>query len=108
MRERCYRHEWFLAFGHRLAFLVVLILLSFGLVQAQVTAVDFSREVERSLPTEELYDHHKQLSKGPVHSPRRQSASKPDAAEMALSNQGWKLVWNRHSSPMLQNAARDF
>ncbi len=58
--------------GHRLVILIVLVLVSFGLVQAQVTAVDFSREVERSLPIEELYDHHKQLSKGPVHSPRRQ------------------------------------
>jgi len=94
--------------GHRLVLLVVLVLVSFGLVQAQVTAVDFAREVERSLPSEELYDHHKQLSKGPVHFPRRHSDAKPEAAEMALPEQGWTLVWNRHSSPMLENAARDF
>ena len=137
MRQRCDRHGYLLAstlsdglefrqsrkrarylvapgaprvcrIGHRLILLVVLNLLSFGLVQAQVTAVDFAREVERSLPSEELYDHHKQLSKGPVHFPRRHSAAKPEAAEMALPEQGWTLVWNRHSSPVLENAARDF
>ena len=93
---------------HRLMLLVVFNLLSSGWIYGQVTAVDFTREVERSLPTEELYDHHKQLSKGPVHFPRRHSDAKPEAAEMALPEQGWTLVWNRHSSPVLENAARDF
>ncbi|PYV08474.1 MAG: hypothetical protein DMG07_25700, partial [Acidobacteria bacterium] len=27
---------------------------------------------------------------------------------MALPAQGWTLVWNSHSSPVLENAARDF
>ena len=93
--------------GLRLVLATGWALLFFRLVGAQVTG-DFAQEVIRSLPQEELYDYHKQLSEGPVHFPRRDPAAKPHAGEMALPAQGWTLVWNSHSSPVLENAARDF
>ena len=36
------------------------------------------------------------------------SRSRKQAGELALPEQGWKLVWNRSSSPVLQNAVQDF
>ena len=75
---------------------------------AQATTEAFAKEIERVLPVEKPYDYHKRLSAGPVHVPRRDPAAKPQAGEMTLPEQGWKLVWNTHSSPVLQNAVQDF
>jgi hypothetical protein len=75
---------------------------------AAVTTEEFAREVERALPEEELYDYHKRLSEGPVHVPRRDAGAKPLASEMVLPQEGWKLVWKRDSSVVLQNAVQDF
>jgi hypothetical protein len=77
-------------------------------VHAEVTTETFSREVERLLPEERPYEYHKRLSAGPVHRPARDSNAHPKAGELTLPGQGWKLIWNRRSSPMLQNAVRDF
>ena len=77
-------------------------------VQAQTTTEVFAREVERVLPQEELYDYHKRLSQGPVHVARRDAEARPRTGELAVPEQGWKLVWNQRSSPVLQNAVRDF
>jgi len=78
------------------------------LVQAQTTTEVFALEVERVLPQEELYDYHKRLSQGPVHVPRRDPEARPRNGELAVPERGWKLVWNQRSSPILQNAVRDF
>ncbi|MFZ2641692.1 MAG: hypothetical protein WA117_11895 [Verrucomicrobiia bacterium] len=74
----------------------------------EATTEAFARELERTLPEEQLYDYHKRLAKGPVHLPRRDPEARPAAAEMALPEQGWKLIWNRHSSPLLRAAVEDF
>ena len=79
-----------------------------ALVQAEVTTQDFIREVERVLPQEELYDYHKRLSDGPVHVARRDPEATPRAGELALPDQGWRLVWNQHGSAVLLNAVQDF
>ena len=76
--------------------------------QAEVTTEEFAREVERALPQEELYDYHKRLSDGPVHMAKRDPEARPQAGELALPEQGWKLVWNQRSSALLRNAAEDF
>lgn len=75
---------------------------------AEVTTETFAREVERVLPEEKPYDYHKRLSSGPVHVERLDPEAKPQAGELAVPKQGWKLVWNQRSSPILQNAVQDF
>ena len=77
-------------------------------VLAEVTTETFAREMERVLPQEKPYDYHKRLSEGPVHVARRDPEAKLQAGEFALPEQGWKLVWNQRSSPVLQNAVQDF
>jgi hypothetical protein len=75
---------------------------------AEATTEAFAREVERVLPREELYGYHKRLNEGPVHVARRDPEFRPQSGEMALSEAGWKLVWNQRSSTVLQNAVYDF
>ena len=72
------------------------------------SAEAFAREVERVLPEENLYDYHKRLSEGPVHTARRDAEVRKQAGELELPERGWKLIWRRQSSPMLQDAVRDF
>ena len=76
--------------------------------QAEATTEAFAREVERVLPEEQLYDYHKRLSEGPVHVPRRDTEARKQPGELELPERGWKLVWCRQSSPLLQDAVRDF
>ena len=77
-------------------------------VQGEASAESFAREVERALPQEERYDYHKRLTGNPVHQARRDAKARPKPEEMTLPAQGWKLVWNQRSSPILQAAVRDF
>ena len=77
-------------------------------VHGEASAEFFAREVERALPQEELYDYHKRLTGNPVHEARRDAEARPKPEEMTLPAQGWKLVWNQGSSPILQDAVRDF
>jgi hypothetical protein len=79
-----------------------------ALAQADATTEAFAREVERVVPEEKLYDYHKRLSEGPVHVARRDAEVRKQPGELELPERGWKLVWSRHSSPMLQHAVRDF
>ncbi len=73
-----------------------------------VTKEAFAREVERALPQEQLYDYHKRLAKDLVHRPHRDPKARPATGEIALPEQGWKLIWNRRSSLMLHAAVEDF
>lgn len=75
---------------------------------AETTTETFAREMERLLPPEKPYDYHKRLSNGPIHTAKRNPDAKPRDVEMALPQQGWKLVWNRRSLPPLQTAVQDF
>ena len=75
---------------------------------AEVTTEAFAKEVDRVLPQEKPYDYHKHLSEGSIHVPRRDHEAKLQAGELALPEQGWKLIWNQHSSPVLQDAVQDF
>jgi len=43
-----------------------------------------------------------------VHVARRDAEVRKQPGELELPERGWKLVWPRHSSPMLQHAVRDF
>ena len=79
-----------------------------GTGKAEVTTEAFSREVENTLPLENLYDYHKRLSAGPVHVPRRDPDARAKAGELTLPEHGWKLVWNQRSTPVLRGAVRDF
>ena len=76
--------------------------------QAEATTEAFVREVERVLPEEQRYDYHKRLSEGPVHVARRDAEARQQPGELELPERGWKLVWRRQSSPLLQDAVRDF
>ncbi len=73
-----------------------------------MTTEDFAREVRRVLPLEEPYAYHKRLSTDPVHVPRRDPEAQPLAGELALPEQGWRLVWADRGSPVLRNAVLDF
>lgn len=75
---------------------------------ADATTQAFAQEVERSLPPEKPYDFHRRLSNGPIHVTRRDPAARPRAGELALPDRGWKLVWNKSSSPVLRTAVEDF
>jgi hypothetical protein len=77
-------------------------------IQGEATTEVFAREVERVLPRQERYDYHKWLSESPVHVTRRNTEARPRNSELELPERGWKLVWSQRSSPMLQNAVRDF
>ena len=74
----------------------------------EVTTQAFAQEVDRVLPKEKPYEYHRRLSEEPLHTARRNSEAKPQPDELALPTQGWKLIWNQHSSPILQNAVQDF
>jgi hypothetical protein len=63
--------------------------------------------VERVLPEEKPYAYHERLSKGPVHIPRRNTEAHRKPNELALPAHGWRIVWNKHSPPILQGAVRD-
>lgn len=76
--------------------------------QTEATTETFAREVERMLPPEEPYACHRRLAEGPVHIARRDPETRPQANELALPEQEWKLVWNQRSSAVLQNAVQDF
>lgn len=60
------------------------------------------------LPQEEPYAYHKRLSTDSVHVARRDPEARPLAGELALPEQGWRLVWALGSSPVLKNAVLDF
>jgi hypothetical protein len=77
-------------------------------VPGKMTDGAFTREVERVLPQEKPYDYHKHLSEGPLHVPRRDFKSCLMEGEMSLADKGWKLVWNKGSSLILQNVVEDF
>lgn len=74
---------------------------------ATVTTEDFAAEVERALPREEPFAHHKRLSAGPVHVARRDPAAAPRADEMSIPAQGWRIVWKQRESPVLRGAILD-
>ena len=77
-------------------------------VQAEATTEAFAREVERrsrrrsSTTTTSGCRRAPCMCRGGTPKPGRQ------AGELALPEQGWKLVWNQRSSPVLQNAVQDF
>jgi len=75
---------------------------------AEVTTEAFAREVQRVLSHEEPYAYHRRLAESPVHVARRDPGARPEVGELLLPEQGWKLVWSRRCSPVLQNAVHDF
>src|SRR5262245_6084719 len=76
--------------------------------RAETNSEAFAREVERVLPEEKPYAYHERLSKGAVHVPRRNREAGAGPTELKLPDRGWKMVWDRRSSPVLQGAVRDF
>ena len=87
--------------------LIVFCLTQGNSAQGNDLAEDFSRAIEQSIPEEAPYSYHKRLSQDPVHRARRNAAFQPTPDEMALSERGWRLVWNKQSSPALSSAVRD-
>ena len=97
----------------RSVFMVFLAALLFpGLAPAQtqpgITTQEFAREVESVLPEEAPYAYHQRLSQAPVHTLTRDPEVEAQPNELALPEQGWKLVWNKNSSVVLGNAVQDF
>ena len=72
------------------------------------TKMEFVREVRRVLPEEPPYAYHQQLSAGPVHVPRRDPDASPRTGELAVADEGWRLVCSTEMSPVLEHAAIDF
>ncbi len=68
----------------------------------------FINEMIRLLPEEKPYSYHKRLAEEPVHVPRRDFNAAADEKEMSLSDNNWKILWNKNSGPVLQNAVADF
>ena len=80
----------------------------YGVNDGKYSTIAFSREVERVLPLEELYDYHKRLSTSPVHIARRDHNLQPKEGELAIPDRGWKLIWNKDNPIFLQNAIHDY
>jgi len=76
--------------------------------QPGATTQGFAKELRTVLPEENSYAYHKRLTETPVHVSRRDATASPQAGELAVSNQGWQLVYDRRSSPLIQNAVEDF
>lgn len=76
-------------------------------VSCEAAARAFEDEVERVLPPEERYDYHKRLADEPVHTARRNPAAILQPGELALAEQGWRIVWNTHGSALLLGAVQD-
>jgi hypothetical protein len=74
----------------------------------KLTGESFAREVEKVLPEEAPYTYHKKLSEDPVHKPGRDFKAVPLGDEISLSDTGWKLIWIKESSALLNNAVLDF
>jgi len=68
---------------------------------------NFAQMVEK-LPEQDLYDYHRQLSTDPVHIPVRNPEEQPTDNEMVLPDLGWKMIFDKNSSIILQNAVLDF
>ncbi|MBT4818474.1 MAG: hypothetical protein HON70_22380, partial [Lentisphaerae bacterium] len=75
---------------------------------SMASAQTFAQEVIRVLPPEEPYAYHRRLSEDPVHVARRDPDALPLDGELALPDQGWRLVWGARSSPVLETAVLDF
>ncbi|MCC6694526.1 MAG: hypothetical protein IT365_02745 [Candidatus Hydrogenedentes bacterium] len=84
------------------------LLSSVASAQDGVSAEEFAREIERALPEEEPYAFHKRLTADPVHIPRRVTDMGPQPGELALPDQGWRLVWIPRNSALLHNVVQDF
>jgi hypothetical protein len=72
------------------------------------SAEAIAAEVERVLPQEAAYDYHKKLSTSSVHIPVRDLNTRQTDGEMTIPDKGWKLIWIKGSSEILQNAVNDF
>lgn len=71
-------------------------------------AEEFGRLAFDSLPIEQPYEYHQKLKSGPVHEFRRDMTGKALPKEMPIPDQGWGLVVQSDSGPLLQLAAEDF
>ena len=60
------------------------------------------------LPEEKPYAYHERLATEPVHVARRDPEALPEDDELALPEQGWRLIWNPRSSQVLGHAVSDF
>ncbi len=67
-----------------------------------------SGEIERVLPAENSYDYHKRLASSPVHIDRRDRSNVVSSGEMAIPDQGWKIIWITGSSKVIETAVDDF
>ncbi|MBM3290074.1 MAG: hypothetical protein FJY92_07980, partial [Candidatus Hydrogenedentes bacterium] len=72
------------------------------------TTEQFAAEVARVLPEEPPFAYHKRLSSAPVHVPRRDANAKPQAGEMEIPAQSWRIVWKPRDSAVLAGAVADF
>ncbi|MCK5801930.1 MAG: hypothetical protein KAI66_03820, partial [Lentisphaeria bacterium] len=68
----------------------------------------FTEEMTRVLPEEKPYAYHERLATEPVHVARRDPEALPEDDELALPEQGWRLIWNPRSSQVLGHAVSDF
>lgn len=81
---------------------------SWANAQTGATTQDFARELRTALAEESPYAYHKRLTETPVHVPRRDAAMVAKPGELAIANAGWKIVYDRRSSSVLQNGVEDF
>ncbi len=70
-------------------------------------ASSFASEVAK-LPAEKIYDYHKYLTESPVHFWRRDKNSVPGKDEMSVADSGWKIVMQKSSGIVIENAVDDF
>jgi len=68
----------------------------------------FTTLIESHFSVEEPYAYHKRLSSEPVHIPRRDRKALPGSGEMAVPDEGWKLIWSQVRTDLLKNAVTDF
>jgi hypothetical protein len=66
----------------------------------------FAKEVERVLPLDQPYGHHKRITEGPLHTLSRDAELSPTNEEFVLDST-WKIGYPSEQNTLLVNAASD-
>ena len=72
------------------------------------TAREFARVAFDSLPIEQPYEYHQKLKNGPIHEFRRDTSRQASSQELTIPDQGWGLMVQGDSGPVLRHAVDDF
>lgn len=73
-----------------------------------VDSLTFAKEVERVLPPDQPYGHHKRIAEEPIHTLCRDSELQPAEEEFSLAEGNWTLNYQPENSIIIETAISDF